>query len=76
MSCFSVKFLTVKKQFTITPRSPSLNADFKESFDLLEEQDLSFEDYIKKLIEWAFCKDSAKVIDRDAYFLLFLSLMC
>ena len=42
MSCFNVKFLTVKKQFTITPRSPSLNADFKESFDLLEEQDLSF----------------------------------
>lgn len=42
MSCFSVKFLTVKKQFTITPRSPSLNADFKESFDLFEEQDLSF----------------------------------
>ena len=45
----------------------------KKVLTSLKSKIYHLEDYIKKLIEWAFCKDSAKVIDRDAYFLLFLS---
>lgn len=73
MSCFSVKFLTAKKQFTITPRAPPLTLTLKKVLTSLKSKIYYLEEYIKKLIEWAFCKDSAKVIDRDAYFLLFLS---